>query len=98
MNAEEPAAGKSRKKPTAAFYARAFLLKIGLTALAVWALLTFVVSAAICHTNSAYPAVRDGEFCLIFRRAQLNEGTVIVYEHEGSTRFGRVIAHAGDIV
>ena len=87
-----------KKKRTAKDYAIAFFIKLGITALAVFLLLRFVVGVHVCHTNSAYPAIKDGEFCLTFRWGELRQGTMIVYEHDGETRYGRVIASAGEQV
>ena len=84
------------KKRTAGSYALSFFAKAGITALVLWVLFTFVISVCICHTNSAYPAIRDGEFCLINRLSEPEQGTMIVYRLNGETRFGRVIGKGGD--
>ena len=89
---------KPKKKRTAAYYAMTFFLKLALTALILWLLLTYVAGVFICHTNSAYPAIRDGDFCLTSRLSAPAQGTMIVYRHEGEIRFGRVIAQGGDRV
>ena len=98
--ASEPSAGQARqkKKRTAAGSAISFFIKLGLTALLVWLLLTFVAGIYICHTNSAYPTIRDGEFCLTYRLADLKQGTMFVYKHDGEVKFGRVIAFGGEQV
>lgn len=99
--AESPPASppkKKRKKRTALQYAVSFFAKVGVTALAVWLLLTYVAGIYVCHTNCAYPAIRDGEFCLTYRLADLKQGTMIVYQQNGENRFGRVIAFGGDAV
>ena len=89
---------KQKKKRTAKYYAASFFAKIGLTVLAVWLLLTFVSGVHICHDNSAYPSIRDGDLCLTYRRAELKQGTMIVYKKDGKTRFGRIVAKSGDSV
>ncbi|MBQ6041214.1 MAG: signal peptidase I [Oscillospiraceae bacterium] len=89
---------KPQKKRTAGYYAAAFFLKIGLTAAVLWLLLTFAAGVYICHTNSAYPSIRDGDFCLTNRLAKPEQGTMIVYRHDGAIRFGRIIAFGGDRV
>ncbi|MBO4878382.1 MAG: signal peptidase I [Ruminococcus sp.] len=97
-----PAAGaaESEKKPskkrTAKSYAISFFVKAGISALVLWVLFTFVISVCVCHTNSAYPAIRDGEFCLINRLSEPEQGTMIVYRHDGEIHFGRVIGSGGD--
>ena len=52
----------------------------------------------ICHDNSAYPTLRDGELCLTYRLADIKQGAMIVYKHDGKVKFGRVIAFGGDKV
>lgn len=89
---------KSEKKRTAASYAISFFIKIGITAAVLWLLLTYAVCVLICHTNSAYPAIKDGDFCLTFRLAKPEQGAMIAYLHDGAMRFGRVIASGGDRV
>ncbi len=89
---------KKKKKRTAKSYAISFFIKIGVTAAAVWILLTFVAGIFICHTNSSYPTIKDGDFCLTYRLAELKQGTMIVYKHDGEVKFGRVIAFGGDKV
>ena len=87
-----------RKKRSAKKQAAVFFIKVGVTALAVWILLTFVAGIHICHDNSAYPTIRDGEFCLTYRLAELKQGTMIVYRQDGRVRLGRIIAMSGDKV
>lgn len=89
---------KPSKKRTARSYAIAFLIKVSVTALVLWIVFTFFAGIYVCHTNIAYPSIRDGDFCLTYRRAELKQGTMVVYERDGKIRFGRVIAQAGDKV
>ena len=98
MPSEQPSAGKPKKKRTAASYALSFFGKITGTAVVLWILLTFVFGVYVCHTNSAYPTIRDGEFCLTYRLAELRQGNMIIYRQDGEIRFGRVIAFSGDKV
>lgn len=79
-------------------YAAVFLLRVGVTAAALWLLLTFVVGVYVCHTNAAYPMIKDGDLCLTLRPATPKAGDAVVYRSEGETRFGRVVALAGDSV
>ena len=73
-----------KKKRSAGYYAATFFIKIGATILAVWLLLTFVAGVNVCHVQSAYPMIKDGD--------------VIVYRQNGAVKFGRVIAFGGDTV
>ena len=79
-------------------YAAVFLLRVGVTAAALWVLLTFVIGVYVCHSNEAYPMVKDGDLCLTLRPAELKAGDAVVYRSEGKTRFGRVVALSGDKV
>jgi signal peptidase I len=97
-SAAASAPAKPQKKRTAASYALSFWIKAAVTALLLWGVFTSVAGVHVCHTNSAYPSVRDGEFCLTYRLAALKTGTMIVYQQDGVTRFGRVIASGGDSV
>lgn len=89
---------KPKKKRTAKSYALSFFIKIFLTALVLTVVFRFIAGIHVCHTNCAYPTIRDGEFCLTYRLAELKQGTMIVYRHDGEVRFGRVIAFSGDKV
>lgn len=93
-----PPAKKKKKKRTAKSYAISFAIKLGVTAIVLWVIFTFFAGIYICHTNSAYPTIRDGEFCLVYRLAKLEQGTMIVYRHGEETKFGRVVAFGGDEV
>lgn len=94
--ADAQPAPKKKRKRTAKSYALAFLIKTAVTALILWVLFTFFIGIFICHTNSAYPTIRDGEFCLTSRLSQLKQGAMIVYQQDGEVRFGRVIAFGGE--
>ncbi|MBQ8133776.1 MAG: signal peptidase I [Clostridia bacterium] len=89
---------KPKKKRTVKSYVISFFIKISITALILWLVFTFIAGIFICHNNSAYPTIRDGEFCLTYRLAELQQGTMIVYQQNGETKFGRVIAFGGDKV
>ena len=89
---------KKKKKKTAAYYAATFFLKIAITAAAVWVLLTYVGGVFMCHDNSAYPMIKDGDLVLTYRLDDYRQGDVVVYKIDGKTRFGRVIAFGGDTV
>ncbi|MBR3630572.1 MAG: signal peptidase I, partial [Oscillospiraceae bacterium] len=75
-----------------------FFIKVFATALVLFVVFRFVAGIHICHTNSAYPSIRDGEFCLTNRLAELKQGAMVVYRHDGEVKFGRVIAFSGDKV
>lgn len=89
---------KKKKKRTATSYALSFFLKIMLTALVLWILLTWIIGIYVCHENSAYPMIKDGDFCLTYRLGELKQGEEIVYKADGAVKFGRIIAFEGDSV
>jgi len=93
-----PPGTKRKKKRTAGSYALSFLIKVIATAAVLFIVFRYVAGVHVCHTNSAYPTIRDGEFCLTYRLADLRQGAMIVYRREGENRFGRVIAFGGDKV
>ena len=90
--------GKPKKKRTAKSYAVSFLIKLIVTILVLLFVFRFIAGIHICHTNSAFPTIRDGEFCLTYRLAELQQGTMIVYRRDGEVKYGRIIAFGGDKV
>ena len=89
---------KQKKKHTATGYAVSFFAKITVTALALWVLLTWVAGVFVCHDNSAYPMIKDGDLCFTYRLDDLRQGDEIVYKVDGNVRFGRIIAFGGETV
>lgn len=89
---------KPKKKQTAKSYAISFFIKVFVTLIVLTVVFRFIAGIHICHTNCAYPTIRDGEFCLTYRLAELKQGTMIVYRHDGEVKFGRVIAFGSDKV
>ncbi|MBO4863026.1 MAG: signal peptidase I [Eubacterium sp.] len=89
---------KPKKKRSAGSYAIEFFIKVGVTALAIWALLTFVVSININHSNSGYPMIKDGDLCISYRRGKIVNNDVYSYKQGGKVKFGRIMAEAGDSV
>ena len=87
---------KKRKKRTAKSLAIEFFIRIGITVLVIWLLLTFVFGMYVNHTNTSYPMIKDGDLCLTYKLGEPVQGDVIAYETEGGIRFGRVIGKAGD--
>ena len=89
---------KVRKKKSAKRYAAEFFIKIGVTALLIWALCTFVIGIYIVHSNSGYPMLKDGDLCIIYRLGELHQGDEIAYIQDGKLRFGRIVAMPGNSV
>ena len=89
---------KPKKKRTAKSYAISFFIKVFVTLIVLTVVFRFIAGIHICHTNCAYPTIRDGEFILTYRLADLKQGTMIVYRRDGEVKFGRIIAFSGDNV
>jgi signal peptidase I len=91
-------AAKPKKKRTAGSYALSFFIKTAVTVLVLCILLTFVAGVFVCHTNCAYPSIKDGDLCITYRLAEPKPGTMIAYKSDDGVRFARVIALEGDKV
>lgn len=89
---------KAKKKRTAASYAVEFFIRLALTALAAWIVLTFVAGVYVEHTNSSYPMLKDGDLCITLKVKDPMRGELIAYKRDDKIRFGRVIAMGGDTV
>ena len=93
-----PGEKKPRKRKTTRRLIIEFFLKIGITVLAVVILLTWVVGIYVIHDNSSYPMLKDGDLCVIYRLATLNNGDEVAYVQDDKLRFGRIVALPGDVV
>ena len=91
-------AKKTKKKHSAKYYAITFFAKIAATALIAWIVLTFISGVYVCHDNSSFPMIKDGDLCIIYRLSTLKQGDEVVYNKDGKNSFGRIIASEGDIV
>lgn len=89
---------KKKKRRSAKYYLIELIVKIGIVGLALWILLDFIVMISVCHDNSAYPMIKDGDFCLTYRLAELHQGDEITYIKDDKVKTGRVIAFGGDTV
>ncbi len=89
---------KKKKKRSALSYAVSFFVKIGLTVLCVWVLLTYVGGVFMCHDNRSYPMIKDGDLVITYRLGGYRQGDVVVYMQDGERRFGRIAAFGGDSV
>ena len=101
VSSEDGDSGKKsgkKKKKSAGRYAAEFFIKIGVTALIIWALCSFVIGIYIVHGNSGYPMLKDGELCIIYRWGELHQGDEVAYLQDGRIRFGRIVALPGNTV
>ena len=88
---------KKRKK-TSTDYAIEFFIKIAVTAAVVVLLCVFVVGIHVNHGNSSYPMIKDGDLVITYKIGKVLKGEEIAYKADGQTRFGRIVASAGDEV
>ena len=58
-----------------------------------------------CHGQNMFPAVRDGDLCVVYRKEaqklfgeKMVADDVIAYQTNGKRAFGRIVAVAGDVV
>ena len=87
-----------KRKRTAVSFMIEFFIKIGVTALLVAVLLTFIAGVYVKHDNSSYPMIKDGDLCVTFKLTKIRDGDEIAYKKDGKIRFGRVVAFPGDVV
>lgn len=95
---QEPPVSGEHKKRAISPQAMEFMIRLGATALTIWLLLTFVTGIFVCHSDACSPMVKDGDLCVTWKPGAPSAGDLIVYSHDGMTRFGRVVAVAGDRV
>jgi signal peptidase I len=79
------------------------LLRIAGIALVAYLLLTFVFMLTQVSGQHMFPALKDGDLCVVFRLQDsigggYAKGDVIAYQADGKRCFGRVEAFGGDIV
>ena len=89
---------KKRKKKTTSQLLLGFLIKLAAIAMAVWALLTFVLCLNIHYGNNMYPALKDGDLVISLRLQKLYLNAAVQYAHDGKLCLGRVIGMPGDVI
>ncbi len=97
------AVGKAKKRNLAAL--RNLILRIAFLAVVAYLILTYGFLIAQCRGQGMFPAIKDGDLCIAFRKEaqslvgeHIVQDDVIAYQTDGQRRFGRVVAVAGDIV
>ena len=71
------------------------LIKITAVLLIVWILFTFVLGITIHYGNNMHPMVRDGDLVISLRLQKPYINAAVMYQHDGKTTVGRVIAMEG---
>ena len=101
---EQVIARRKARVITRAGYRR---LAVRLIYLAVigYLLITYCFLITQCHGQDMFPAMKDGDLCVVFRvqtQKLLGEKNVaddiIAYQTDGKRAFGRIVAVAGDVV
>ena len=91
--------GKPRKKQkTTKQLVIGLLIKIAVIVLVVWGVFTFVLGITIHYGNNMHPMVRDGDLVITFRLQSPYINAAMMYNHNGKTTVGRVIALEGSVV
>ena len=89
---------KKKKKKTTAQILIGFLIKLAVTALAVWLLFTFVLGIVIHYGNNMHPAIRDGDLIISLRLQRPFLNAAVMYEHDEKTCIGRVVGMPGNVI
>ena len=74
-------------------------------AVVLYLLLTYAFLITQCTGQAMFPAIKDGDLCVIFRQQTISlmgekyeAGDVVTYMVDGKRHFGRVVAIGGDSV
>lgn len=95
---KKPKGKPYRKQKTTKQLAVGVLIKIAAIVLAIWAVFTFVLGITIHYGNNMHPMVRDGDLVISFRLQSPYINAAVMYQHDGKTTVGRVIAMEGSVV
>lgn len=74
------------------------LIKIAVIVLIVWGVFTFVLGITIHYGNNMHPMVRDGDLVISLRLQKPYINAAVMYQHDGKTTVGRVIAMEGSVI
>ena len=98
---EATAGGKSsaRKQPSVLRELAGLLVKLGVIAVAVWAIFTFVFGLVRASDPSMSPNIKDGDLVLIDRLDRdYVASDIVAFTYRDRLTFARVVATAGDEV
>ena len=74
-------------------------MKIAIVALALFAIERFFITAFRMNGNAMFPAVRDGDLCIIIKTGDPVKDDVVLWKDEdGKKRISRVVAVSGQEV
>ncbi len=88
----------SKSKKTTGQLLIGFLIKVAVIAGITAAVLMFVLGVNVHYGNNMHPSVRDGDLVISFRLQKPFLNSVVLYECDGKTNVGRVIALEGSVV
>ena len=89
---------KKKKKKTTKQMLIGLLIKIAVIVLAVWLVLTFVLSINIHYGNNMFPAVRDGDLIIGLRLQGPYLNAPVLYEYDNKMCLGRVVGMPGNVI
>ena len=96
---KRPPRPPQKKKPKTTKQALiGFLIKVAVIALVLWIVFTFILCLNVHYGNNMHPAIRDGDLLISLRIQKPYLNAAVLYEHDGETCVGRVIAMAGSII
>ena len=76
------------------------VIKLLLTAGAIFVTFTFIFGVTVVETDDMYPAIRQGDVAIYFRlgKDSLMNSDVVMYEAGSKTRIGRIEACPGSVI
>lgn len=89
--------GKKKLKP---FYRRLLKLtgKIVILVAVFAAIFHFVFGIHYLRGNYMFPALRDGDLVMTYKLEEAVKNNVVLYEHNGEERLGRIVGYEGDTI
>lgn len=95
-SAEKQNGKKAPRKPSTKKMLVNLLIKFACIVLAVFLIFNFLLCVNIHYGNNMHPAVRDGDLIIAYRLQKPYLNAAVLYEQNGKTCAGRVIAFEGD--
>ena len=75
------------------------LLKISVISLTAFAVLTWVLGFHRMAGNNMFPAIKDGDLCIMYKLEDYHSDDVVAYtDNSGATKIGRIVAVGGQTV
>lgn len=88
----------AKPKETFAHALAMLLIKIGIILAIIVCLFTLVFGLFRVNDPSMDPTLKPGDLVLTYRLQNISQGSVVAFNYQGRTTFGRVVACAGDTV